>query len=191
MKIVIATLLAIVCLAPTSAVLAQRGGAIDCQRDISCFAQASANCGRATVEVHVAIPLQGTVLDSTQSYEILGIEGERCLFRSRVERIATRLPGAGVAREQLEQQRAVIAAILSGIEWLNVTCRFAPDELTEMLDRWVTTPIVANAEFDRPECRSGRAIGGGHLRPDGASDIRTAPGLAVQVGWPRLAGREQ
>src|SRR4051794_37579672 len=83
-------------------------------------------------ELRIAIPLAGNELDSTQSYEILGSDGEHCLLRSRVERIATRLVGGAVVREQLEQQRQVIAAITSGIEWLDVTCRFAADDPTVM-----------------------------------------------------------
>src|SRR5690349_244860 len=112
---------AIICLASTSTASAQRGLAHDCQRDFGCFAAASANCGPARVELHVAIPLPGTELDSTQSYEVLGSEGEYCLFRSRVERIAPRIDSGRVSPEQLVQQRGVIAAILSGIAFLDVT----------------------------------------------------------------------
>jgi hypothetical protein len=106
----------------------------------------------------VPLPLAGSELDSTQSYEILGNEGEHCLLRSRVERIATRLTGGAVVREQLEQQRQVIAAITSGIQWLDVTCRFATDDLTVMLDRWVTVPVIANADLNRAECTGGPVI---------------------------------
>jgi len=106
----------------------------------------------------VPLPLAGTELDSTQSYEILGSEGEHCLLRSRVERIATRLVGGTVVREQLEQQRRVIGAITSGIQWLDVTCRFAADDLTEMLDRWATVPMIANADLNRVECSGGPVI---------------------------------
>lgn len=105
MPIRIVALAALTCLAATSPALAQSEVARDCQRDFACFAAASATCSRARVVLQVPLPLAGTELDSTQSYEILGSEGERCLLRSRVERIATRLAGGAVVREQSEQQR--------------------------------------------------------------------------------------
>ena len=158
MPMMIVVLAALVCLAAPSTALAQSEVARDCQRDFACFAAASATCSRARVVLQVPLPLAGTELDSTQSYEILGSEGEHCLLRSRVERIATRLAGGMVVREQLEQQRRVIGAISSGIQWLDVTCRFAADDLTEMLDRWVTVPVIANADLNRVECTGGPVI---------------------------------
>jgi hypothetical protein len=124
--------------------------------DFSCFAEAATSCGLARVRLQMALPLTGTELELTQLYEIRGMEGDRCLFRSQVERVATRLDAGSAPREQLQRQRQVIAAILSGIEWLDVTCRFAPDQLTAMLDRWVTLPVIVNTELDRPECTGGQ-----------------------------------
>jgi hypothetical protein len=155
MQIVTVALAAIMCIVPTSTVLAQDGAPRNCQMDFNCFAQAAATCNLARVQLHVAIPLSGTELETTQVYEILRMEGDYCLFRSRVERVATRLGEGGVVQEQVQRQRQVIAAIWSSIKWLNVTCRFAPDQLTVMLDRWVATPAMVNADLDRPECTGG------------------------------------
>lgn len=155
MPIVIVALALSLCLEPINAVFAQGAAPTDCQMDFSCFAEASKSCGPARVRLQVALPLTGTELEITQLYEIRGMEGDQCLFRSQVERVATRLPEASAPREQLQRQRQVIAAILSGIEWLDVTCRFAPDELTAMLNRWVTIPVILNTELDRSECRAG------------------------------------
>jgi hypothetical protein len=152
MPTIIVALAALTYLAATNTAVAQSGAPRNCQRDFGCFAEAAPTCSRARVELRIAIPQAGTELDSTQTYEILGSEGEHCLLRSRVERIATRLIGGAVVREQLEQQRQVIAAITSGIEWLDVTCRFAADDLTVMLDRWVTGPVILNADLNRSEC---------------------------------------
>ncbi len=123
--------------------------------DFGCFAEASTNCSPARVRLQVALPLTGTELEITQLYEIRGMEGDQCLFRSQVERVATRLDERSVPREQLQRQRQLIAAILTGIEWLDVTCRFEPDQLTAMLNRWVTIPVIVNTELDRPECTGG------------------------------------
>jgi hypothetical protein len=158
MQLMIVTLATVMSLAATGTALAQNEVARDCQRDFACFAAAAATCSRARVVLQVPLPLDGTELDSTRSYEILGNEGEYCLLRSRVERIATRLTGGAVVREQLEQQRRVIGAITSGIEWLDVTCRFAADDLTVMLDRWVTVPVIANADLNRVECTGGPVV---------------------------------
>jgi hypothetical protein len=156
MPIVIVALALGLCLGPINAVLAQGAAPRDCQMDFSCFAAASADCRPARVRLRVALPLTDTELEITQLYEIRGMEGDQCLFRSQVERVATRLADDSAPREQLQRQRQVIAAILSGIEWLNVTCRFSPEQLTVMLNRWMAIPVILNTELDRPECTVGQ-----------------------------------
>jgi hypothetical protein len=152
MRMAIVALVLGICLGPIDAALAQGGASRDCQTDFGCFAEASRNCSPARVRLRVALPLSGTELEITQVYEIRGMEGDRCLFRSQVERVAARLDEGRVPREQLQRQRQVIAAILSGIEWLDVSCRFEPDELAVMLDRWAAIPVILNTELNRPEC---------------------------------------
>ena len=158
MQIVTVAMVILIGLGFTSPVRAQGPLPINCQLDFGCLVQASADCSQARVESRVAILLADTELESTQSYEILGMEGNHCLFRSRVQRVATPLQGGGAPREQLERQRQVIAAILSGIQGSNVTCRFARDELTELLTSWTTGSAVANADLDRHECTGSQIL---------------------------------
>jgi len=123
----------------------QPAGPIDCQTDIDCFIEASANCQPVTVTHTVTIDMFGLVMTSRAFLEIKGLEADKCVFYMKTEQIdiefseelIQQMLAGGATQEQIEEQeKAANEQADMATEGADGACRFDTADLTAMLLRW-------------------------------------------------------
>jgi len=118
----------------------------DCKTDFNCFIEESKNCNPSKVINTTTTDILGVKQTTTSSFEIKGIELEKCIFYLRTERIGLTFP-SGTSQEIINQQKE----ISKKLEGRDGTCKFKIDDLTAMLTRWKNGNLSSD-DFNVAEC---------------------------------------
>lgn len=131
--------------APPEGELLKPTGPIDCGTDFDCFIEASRDCNPAKI-THTLGPLNifGMLQTTTSSLEIKGLEADKCVLYTRTEKIDLKfseeaiqgLLASGLTHEEIQQKEQETNEQYDTFEGADGTCKFAPNDLTAMLDRW-------------------------------------------------------
>ena len=135
----------------------------ECGNDFDCFIEAAESCEEATMTREMSVSQFGIITTATNSMEVRGMENGKCVYYQKT--IKSEVTFSEEFREQLREGGATQAEIDAQLAQANqsaqttvgyeVTCKFEPEELAAMLERWkegeYSMADLAGCEKEMPE----------------------------------------
>lgn len=117
---------------------------VDCGMDMDCFIEAAADCTPAKVRFTASADIFGMVTSATSAIEIQGEEEGKCIYYDVQEsaevdfsaETVESMMSSGLTMEEIAEQENRATESVRQINGIGKKCRFAPEELAEMLERW-------------------------------------------------------
>lgn len=131
---------------------------IDCKTDFDCFIEASRICRASKVNFTKTMNIFGVKQETTEFYEIKGLELNKCTFYIRIDKTELTFPSS-VPQETINQQNE----LYKKMEGKDGTCKFEVNDLMDMLINWK----AGNISPGSVSCK---------LLPSGDSDCTTEGG---------------
>ncbi len=122
-------------------------GLKDCKNSLDCLAQAAKDCTPAKAYYKLKVNIFGVIQTTESIFAIKGKQGEKCFFYLKYKKIDLEFP-PNAPEENVQQMKAIYKAL----EGRDGICKFEPEKLFELLERWKDGKF-SSEDFNNAECQ--------------------------------------